>query len=101
MELNSETFKQKCIIILQKNNNILASMFLFGFSMERRNDARHRFLLNSFDNPIKNKMKSQWNEDIWHKTGRGSAYVSPTEEEASNFPLEGILFVMLCFREWG
>ena len=66
MELNSKSFKNKCDALFAKTQNILIGMFVFGFVLERRDVNGERFLLGVFNNPIKDKLKKQWDEDTWN-----------------------------------
>jgi hypothetical protein len=70
-------------------------MFIFGFTIERKDTSGHRIYSNKFENPIKNKYKELWTEEIWHQTRRGSPNDYPVENEYEEyFPLEGILFML-------
>jgi hypothetical protein len=93
MEMNSSLLKSKYDGLFRQSSDLLSGMFALGYILERRDEQGNRFVDGEWYNPIHDIFKKAWDEEVWLKARRGSAFTSPTDEELEDpEPREGLVF---------
>jgi len=79
-------FKRKYEETISSSLNILVAMFGFGLS---KGYSKLRSIMDQLYNPIKDKLKSQWDHDVFLETIRAE---DPSKEEGILYAKEGIQY---------